>query len=111
MCSFYNGLKDYTDGVAALADGVQEMKDGTATFREETENVNDTIGEKIDDIIAEKTGSDVAVASFVDPRNTEVQSVQFVITTPSIHVKEEATEAEETETSTTILDRIRDLFK
>ncbi len=43
--------------------------------------------------------------------NTEVQSVQFVITTPSIHVEEEKTVAEETETSTTILDRIRDLFK
>ena len=104
---FYDGLRDYTDGVTDLRDGAQEMKDGTDEFRSETENINDTIREKIDDMIAEKTGSDVQVQSFIDPRNTDVENVQFVITTPSVHVSDAAEETE----STGILQKIRDLFR
>ena len=108
---FYDGLRDYTDGVTDLRDGAQEMKDGTDEFRSETENINDTIREKIDDMIAEKTGSDVQVQSFIDPCNTDVENVQFVITRPSVHVSDAPVEvAEETE-STGILQKIRDLFR
>ena len=56
---FYDGLQDYTDGVNELLDGTQEMKDGTGEFRDETADINDTINEKIDNMIAEKTGSNV----------------------------------------------------
>lgn len=100
------------DAGVELDDGAQEMKDGTDEFRSETENINDTIREKIDDMIAEKTGSDVQVESFIDPRNTDVENVQFVITTPSVHVSDAPAEtaAEETE-STGILQKIRDLFR
>lgn len=109
--AFYDGLRDYTDGVTDLRDGAQEMKDGTDEFRSETENINDTIREKIDDMIAEKTGSDVQVQSFIDPRNTDVENVQFVITTPSVHVSDAPAEAEEEPESTGILQKIRDLFR
>lgn len=99
------------DAGVELDDGAQEMKDGTDEFRSETENINDTIREKIDDMIAEKTGSDVQVQSFIDPCNTDVENVQFVITTPSVHVSDAPVEvAEETE-STGILQKIRDLFR
>ena len=79
---FYDGLRDYTDGVSDLRDGAQEMKDGTTEFRSETANVNDTIRDKIDSMIADKTGSDVEISSFTDARNADVDNVQFVITTP-----------------------------
>ena len=108
---FYTGLGDYTDGVSQLRDGAQEMKDGTGEFRSETADINDTVSEKIDDMIAEKTGSDVPVSSFVDERNTEVDAVQFVITTPAVHVATvEADTATET-TETGLLQKIRNLFR
>ena len=87
------------------------MMDGTGEFRSETADINDTVSEKIDDMIAEKTGSDVPVSSFVDERNTEVDAVQFVITTPAVHVATvEADTATET-TETGLLQKIRNLFR
>ena len=109
--AFYDGLLDYTDGVNDLWDGAQELKDGAGEFRSETANINDTISEKIDSMIVEKTGSGVPLSSFTDPRNTDVDSVQFVMTTPAIRVSavhaEEAAQPE----STGILEKIRNLFK
>lgn len=108
---FYDGLNDYSDSVRQLLDGAQDMKDGTGEFRSETANINDTIREKIDSMIADKTGSDVALSSFIDSRNTAVDNVQFVITTPAIRISavqpEEAAQPE----STGILEKIRNLFK
>ena len=108
---FYDGLKDYTDGVNELRDGAQEMKDGTEEFRSETAGINDTLNEKIDDMIAEKTGSDVALSSFVDPRNTDVDNVQFVITTPAVRAVSVQNEEETVPEETGVLEKIRNLFR
>lgn len=108
---FYDGLKDYTDGVTELRDGAQEMKDGTEEFRSETAGINDTLNEKIDDMIAEKTGSDVALSSFVDPRNTDVDNVQFVITTPAVRAASVQNEEETVPEETGVLEKIRNLFR
>ena len=62
------------------------MKDGTEEFRSKTAGINGPLNEKIDDIIAEKTGSDVELSSFVDPRNADVEHVQFMITMPTVRV-------------------------
>ena len=70
-----------------------------------------TVSEKISDIMADKTGSGVPLASFVDPRNTGVESVQFVITTPAIRVKTVQTEAASAPDNSGILQKIRDLFR
>ena len=108
---FYDGLQDYTNGVNDLMDGAQEMKDGTGEFRSETADINDTINGRIDDMIANKTGSNVSVCSFVDARNTDVDNVQFVITTPAIRVSTVHTEEAAQPESTGILDKIRNLFR
>lgn len=107
----YDGLQNYTDGVNDLLDGAQEMKDGTGEFRSETADINDTITDKIDAMIAEKTGSDVQLTSFTDPRNTEVDNVQFVITTPAIRVSSVSAEEDKQPESTSVLEKIRNLFK
>ena len=72
MCSNrnrYDGLLDYTDGVNDLRDGAQELKDGTGEFCGETADINDTIREKIDSMIAEKTGSEVEFSAARAPRH------------------------------------------
>ena len=111
VLEFYDGLQDYTDGVSELRDGAQEMKDGTEEFRSETADIDETIQQKIDDMISEKTGSDVVPTSFVDARNTDVERVQFVITTPAIHLPDEVKGPVAEEESSGILQKIRNLFK
>ena len=100
------GAKNYDN-----PDTIVVARDGTGEFRSETADINDTINDRIDDMIANKTGSNVSVCSFVDARNTDVGNVQFVITTPAIRVStvhaEEAAQPE----STSILDKIRNLFR
>ncbi len=108
---FYDSLQDYTDGVNELLDGTQEMKDGTGEFRDETADINDTINEKIDDMIAEKTGSNIQPSSFVDPRNTNVENVQFVITTPAIRISNTQEEAPAEMEEGGILQKTCELFK
>ena len=86
------------------------MKDGTQEFRDKTADINDEISDKIDDMIADKTGSNVEVTSFIDARNTTVSNVQFVITTPSIHVVTATEEEPVEEAHTSLKEKIRDLF-
>ena len=62
-------------------------------------------------MIADKTGSEVQLTSFTDPRNTEVDNVQFVITTPAIRVTSVHAETAEQPENTGILEKIRNLFK
>ena len=61
-------------------------------------------------MIAEKTGADIEPTSFVDPRNTDVENVQFVITTPSVSVSAAQTEKEAPPEETSVLQKIRNLF-
>ena len=109
---FYDGLQDYTDGVSDLLDGTHEMKDDTSEFRTETADLSSTVQEKIEDIIAEKTGENVPLASFTDARNTDVDSVLFVITLPSIHIQtEEQTDDAEKTTEEGFLEKLMELFR
>ena len=62
-------------------------------------------------MIAEKTGSNVQPSSFVDPRNTNVENVQFVITTPAIRISNTQEEVPAEVEEGGILQKIRDLFK
>lgn len=84
----YDGTVELYDGVVSLCDGTQEMADGTDEFRTETANMNDQIDEEIDSILESIGGSMDAPVSFVSEKNTNVESVQFVIQTEAIEVEE-----------------------
>ena len=53
------------------------------------------MNDKIDDIIAEIGGSDDTIMSFVSEKNTNVETVQFVIKTQAIEKPEADTQQEE----------------
>lgn len=103
-----NGSKSLADGAAALKDGTKEMKDGTKElsdgtdeFQSETADLDTKISDKISDAIDEMTGKDVETVSFVSDKNTNIESVLFVIKTPAIQkeeVKEETVTEEKKET-------------
>ncbi len=106
----YDGTVDLYDGVVSLCDGAQEMADGTGEFREETADMNTQIDEEIDKLLETIGGSMDDPASFVSEKNTNVDSVQFVIQTDAIEVDEadEATTSEEEELS--FWQKLRQLF-
>ena len=79
---------DLNDGVKALFDGTTELKNGTGEFVKETDGIEAEVTDEIDSMITEATGSDVEITSFVSEKNTNVDSVQFVIQTEAIKIAE-----------------------
>ena len=77
----YNGSKDLTEGT-------KELTDGTHEFYSETEDMDTKIPDTIDDTINELTGKNIETISFVSDKNTNVDSVLFVIKTPEIKIPE-----------------------
>ena len=98
------------NGAKSLTDGVNKLADGTQTFYDKTGNIDDRILDGIDDVINEFSGKDYKVKSFVSSKNKNVKSVQFVMKTEGI-TKEEKTETKSETKKSTILDKIKGLFK
>lgn len=99
-----NTLGNMTGNLSALADG-------TGEFRTETAGMNDQIDEEIDSLLESIGGSMDDPVSFVSEKNTNVESVQFVIQSEAIEV-EEADNAEDTaEEELSIWQRFLNLFQ
>ena len=82
------GTVDLYDGTKDLYDGTVEMQDGTKEFYDKTYDMDTQVRDQIDDMLAEISGSDAPVVSFVSDKNENVNSVQFVIKTAAIEKEE-----------------------
>ncbi|MGN1099423.1 MAG: hypothetical protein ACI4S9_03690 [Christensenellales bacterium] len=83
-----DGIVTLRDGTIELYDGVLELKTGTLEFREETENIDSKLKDKINDAVKDVLGRDFEVVSFVSEKNRNVDSVQFVIQSEAVTVPE-----------------------
>lgn len=93
-----DGSNKLADGTNELADGTSELTDGTSEFYNKTKNMDSEITDTIDDTIDEITGKKIETVSFVSDKNTNIDSVLFVIKTPEIkkpEVEEPVVEEEE----------------
>ncbi len=106
----YDGSKDLYDGVEELQDGVQTLNDGTSEFKDKTDNMDQEITDTIDSTISEMTGEDVPTVSFVSDKNTNVDSVLFVMKTPAIEVPEEEEVVESEPEATGFWQKLLNLF-
>ncbi|MEG2233705.1 MAG: hypothetical protein RRZ42_03615 [Oscillospiraceae bacterium] len=95
------GLKEYKKGVSQLYSGVKQLNDGTSQFSE-LENSSDLVGDLM--------GGDFDPISFVSPRNTTVNSVQFVMQTAAVVKPDEAADAITETKPATFWERIKNLF-
>ena len=84
------GMLELLDGLAALYDGTVELADGTGTLRERTDDMQDEVGDQIDDLLHSLSGEGEPVRSFVSAENGEVDAVQFVLKTGPIEAEETA---------------------
>ena len=105
-----DGVAELLSGIAQLYDGAGELKDGTSTMREETAGMDTEITDKIDELIETVTGGDFEVTSFVSDKNTNVQSVQFVIKTDGVQTEEADEVLEEASKSLTVWQKFLNLF-
>jgi X-X-X-Leu-X-X-Gly heptad repeat protein len=98
-----------TQGADRLANGTSALAEGTDLLHEESQRIPDKVRSEIDALMSDYDKSDFAPQSFVDARNTNVQLVQFVMTTEAIHLPDP--EPEETEEQDeTLLSRFFALF-
>ena len=79
---------ELNEGVRALFDGTGELKKGTSEFVRETENLSGQAENEINSIAASVTGEDVETVSFISEKNTDVESVQFVIKSEAVKITE-----------------------
>lgn len=86
-----DGGSDLADGAKVLMDGAAELSNGTAELRKETDKIDSTFSDDLDDLsgmLESLSGGNSTVQSFVSNKNADVSSVQFVIKTDAIEIPE-----------------------
>lgn len=114
----YDGASDLRDGVDELFDGTSELKDGTieltdgtAELREQSDDMDAKVDEEIDKMLEEYRGSDFDMVSFVSDKNTQVDSVQFVMKVAEIQIEEEEAPVIQEEVKPSFWQKLVNLFK
>lgn len=85
----YTGTTQLYDAVSELCDGAQEMADGTGALHQQTSGMESKIEQEIDQLLGSIGGDMQNPVSFVSPKNTQVDLVQFVIQTDPVERQEE----------------------
>ena len=93
----YEGALDLVSGTHSLYKGTTELTYGTGEFKGETSDLDSKVDDEVDSMIDNFAGGDFEVESFVSDKNTDVDSVQFVIKTEAIKKEEVKVEEEKTE--------------
>ena len=81
---------ELNDAVGQLYGGTKNLAGGTSEFALKTSDIDTQISDEIDSMTSSVTGSDAEEVSFVSDKNTNVDSVQFVIKTAAIEKAEAA---------------------
>ena len=137
--SFGSGLSDYIDGADEAAEGATQLQDGATQVAEGASALSNATGQLVSGVstlasgsetlassvsgldqkiidelqsaIDEKLGKDFELHSYVEPSNTNVDSVQFVYVVEGVSDPEEATsESDDSTSDESFLDRLVDLF-
>lgn len=104
------GALNLVSGTSTLYDGTKSLAEGTDKFSDKASNLDSEVDDKINSMVDEITGSDFKVESFVSDKNENVDSVQFVIKTPSIENKKEEVKETKEKESLTAWQKILRLF-
>lgn len=114
--TLHNGTSDMKDataqlnaGAGTLADGTAQLRSGMSEFSVQAGGADAMVDEQIDSIVSSLTGGD-EVVSFVSEKNTDVDSVQFVIKTAAIEQAEAEPEPEEEAAPLTFWQKLLRLF-
>lgn len=98
-------------GINEISTGVGSLKSGTSQLNDACSDIPNEIDSKVDELTSKYSSSDFEPISFVSEKNTNVESVQFVIRTDAIEVKEEEEVVVEEKVETNIWNLFLNLFK
>ena len=101
---------ELNDAVGELFDGTKELANGTSEFADKTSDMDTQISDEIDSLTSSVTGSDAETVSFVSEKNSNVDSVQFVIKTAAIEKAETAVNDAAEEAPLTFWQKLLRLF-
>lgn len=105
------GASEINLGLKALAEGMVDYQSGTATLKSETSSMDETIAEKMDDMLESFMGSDLPLSSFVSKDNTSVASVQFLLKTAAVEIPVEDTYVQPKDEKEGLWERVKKLIK
>ncbi len=105
-----NSVSELNDAVGKLYDGTKDLSSGTSEFKDKTSNMDDEISDQIDSMISSISGGEGEVVSFVSDKNTNVESVQFVIKTEAIEKIEDSEDEVVEESTMTFIEKLLNLF-
>lgn len=98
------------DAIGELYDGTQKLYDGTSEFADRTSNIDTQISDEINSITSSISGDDSDTVSFISDKNSNVDSVQFIIKTEAIEKPEAAESAVSEEETLTFWQKLLRLF-
>lgn len=105
-----NAVGELHGALKEMKEGTDELKSGTQEFSDETNGINGEVSDEIQQMTSEMTGENVDIVSFASSKNTNIQSVQFVIETEDIQVNTENTVVANTEKDLNFWDKLMQLF-
>ncbi|MCL1798655.1 MAG: hypothetical protein FWG23_02790 [Eggerthellaceae bacterium] len=109
MSQVLGGTGELSAGADDLAGGMQELSRGVGVLALETQGMPEKVQAEIDKMIAEYNKDDFTVVSFASPRNTNIDLVQFVVSSEPIKLPA-AEEKPELVTELSFWDRLMALF-
>ena len=108
--SLSSGTKELYDGVTSLCDGAGDLADGTKELNDQTSTMDTQVQDQIDDLMSSISGDETETVSFVSDKDTNIDSVQFVIKTKEIKMPDEKTSDTKEPEKKTIVQKFLDLF-
>jgi X-X-X-Leu-X-X-Gly heptad repeat protein len=81
-----DGYAELSSGISELHDGTGEFAEGTQTFHNEIQDMDDEMQKTMDDLLGEYQFDNFDPVSFISDKNSNIESVQFVMMTPEIKI-------------------------
>lgn len=107
---FSSGVSSILTGANNLYKGTSSLTKGTGKFAKESGGMKDKVNDQIDDMIEQYSDKDYKPVSFVSEKNTNVDSVQFVLQIPKIEKEEKEISKKETEKEKNLWQKFTALF-
>ena len=105
-----DGAKSLYQGSTDLGTGIAQLADATGEFADQTADADTKVSDTISDTVDEMTGKDVPTVSFVSDKNTNVDSVLFVMKTDAVQIREQESVPEETKEEQSFWEKFLALF-
>lgn len=105
-----SGSSKLYDGIITLCENAKGLNAGTSELNSETSKMDIQLQDKIDEILSSIDGKKTKTKSFVSKKNTNVDSVQFVIKTAAIEKEQTKVKEKEQTKSKTLWQKFIQLF-